>query len=497
MLTKSEILKEVSIIGGGIGGIATSIRLASAGFNVRLFEAGEKLGGKLNELKIDGFRFDTGPSLFTLPSLVEELYELAGIRNENFFQYKKLDIICKYFFEHGTVINAWQDPIRFASEIESFTSDSSQSVLEFLTRSRMLYDLTANVFIHKSFHDISTFFTRDFARAATNFYKLGAFSTMHELISKNFIDRGTIQLFDRYATYNGSNPYKAPGTLNVIPHLEHNIGAFFPENGMYSIIKSLLDLALKKGVEIHLNSKVVKILTERGRVKEIKLGNGQRIESEIIVSDIDIVYLYQLLDNYNIARRFLQQERSTSALIFYWPVNKSFPELELHNILFSNNYQEEFNYLFNKKEVFVDPTVYIFISSKKVKEDAPEGCENWFVMINVPENIGQDWGKMRSEVRKRIQEKINRALGIRIQEYISGEYCWDPPGIEEKTSSFHGSLYGTSSNSVFSAFRRHSNFSNRVKGLYFSGGSVHPGGGIPLCLSSAKIVAERIVRKYS
>ena len=489
-------MKRILVIGGGIGGLATSIRLASAGFDVQLFEASNRAGGKLNELRLDNFRFDTGPSLFTLPQLVDELFEMSEADKQDYIAYNRLDIICKYFYEDGTVINAWQDPVKFAHEIQEKTTDTASHILQFLFKSRQIYDLTAGIFIHSSFHDPATFFSMDFIKAVTRFYKLSAFSTMHQVISRSFNDSRVIQLFDRYATYNGSNPYKAPGTLNVIPHLEHNIGAYFPEEGMYSIASGLTRLAEKKGVQIHLNSKVKKIITSGSNIKGILTMDNTLSEGEIVVSDIDIVYLYKMLENYKIPDQYLKQERSTSALIFYWPVKKTFPQLELHNILFASDYREEFSFLFEKKEVYHDPTVYIFISSKKVKADAPEGCENWFVMINVPENNGQDWHSLRDTARQNIQKKINRILKTDIGSYISGEEVLDPPGIEEKTSSFHGSLYGASSNSALSAFRRHPNFSSKIRGLYFAGGSVHPGGGIPLCLASAKIVSGKIIKNH-
>jgi phytoene dehydrogenase-like protein len=194
-----------------------------------------------------------------------------------------------------------------------------------------------------------------------------------------------------------------------------------------------------------------------------------------------------LIEGAKIPRRYAKQERSTSALIFYWGMNRQFKELDIHNILFTEDYPEEFRHLFEYKTVYRDPTIYIFISSKRVVTDAPEGCENWFVMINVPENTGQDWEGIIHESRKRIIAKINRFLKTEIEQSLVFEERLDPLRIEEQTSSWHGSLYGPSSNSRLSAFLRHPNCSPGIKGLFFCGGSVHPGGGIPLCLSSAKI----------
>jgi phytoene dehydrogenase-like protein len=195
-------------------------------------------------------------------------------------------------------------------------------------------------------------------------------------------------------------------------------------------------------------------------------------------------------------KKILTQEKSSSALIFYWGIGKQFPELDLHNIFFSNNYQEEFKHIFEHKTIYSDPTIYINITSKCKPDDAPLGCENWFVMINTPNNQGQNWDELINEARKNIITKLNRLLKTDIEKHIVSENILDPRSIENKTSSHLGALYGNASNNRFAAFLRHKNFSSDIKGLYFCGGSVHPGGGIPLCLNSAKIVSKLINQDY-
>jgi len=173
-------------------------------------------------------------------------------------------------------------------------------------------------------------------------------------------------------------------------------------------------------------------------------------------------------------------------------MDREFPQLDLHNIFFSANYREEFRVLSHKQEIYDDPTVYLFVTSKVVVGDAPEGKENWYVMIHVPENLGQDWDGLIEQARKNILNKLYRMLGTKIESSILKEFVADPRSIESDTWSHRGSLYGNSSNSRVAAFSRHPNFIRKYKGLYFVGGSVHPGGGIPLCLASAKIVDHRI-----
>jgi phytoene dehydrogenase-like protein len=213
---------------------------------------------------------------------------------------------------------------------------------------------------------------------------------------------------------------------------------------------------------------------------------------------MDVYFTYKnLLNDSSKAAEIKKQERSSSALIFYWGMNKTFPTLDLHNIFFSADYQAEFDAIFNTGLPFNDPTVYINITNKlEPGKHAPIGKENWFVLINVPANNGQDWKSLEQFYRKVIIQKLNRIIGENIEPYITVDEVLTPVSIESKTASYMGSLYGTSSNSKMAAFMRHPNDSKTSNGLYFVGGSVHPGGGIPLCLSSASIVANLIKDKY-
>lgn len=486
--------QKCAIIGSGVAGIASAIRLAAKGYNVSVFEKEAGPGGKLSQIHTGGFRFDSGPSLFTMPGLVTELFALAGEDASGSFPYIALDKSCRYFWEDGTKITAWQDKKRFAGEVMEKTSVPEERLGKFLDKSKRLYDITRDVFLFNSLHKRSNYLTAPYLRTLRHLHELDAFTTMHKKNSRWFDSSKMVQLFDRYATYNGSNPYSTPATLNIIPHLEHNMGVFFPKKGMYQITESLYELALGLGVSFHFNTAVEGIDVEGKKGTALRL-NGEREEFDIIISDIDIVNLYRgLLPDIRIPRRQLSMERSSSAIIFYWGVKGNYPDLSLHNILFSDNYKNEFDMLFRRKAIFSDPTVYIFISSKVVKGDAPGGSENWYVMINAPEISGQDWKSYRSEARRNILSKIKRVLGLDIESRIVSENYMGPVEIEQNTGSFRGSLYGLSSNSRFSAFYRHPNFSRSIKNLYFTGGSVHPGGGIPLCLASAKIVDREIPR---
>ncbi|TKC00128.1 1-hydroxycarotenoid 3,4-desaturase CrtD [Pedobacter cryophilus] len=483
------------IIGAGIAGIGSAIRLAVKGYEVQVFEANSYPGGKLSEFEQGNYRFDAGPSLFTMPQYVDELFELAGKNPTEFFKYQKLEEVCRYFWDDGTMLKASSDVNQFGAEIAKKTKSSSQEIKSFLNKSERIYDITHRVFLEKSLHRLATFFNRQTFKSFLRFFEIDAFRTMAKANESFFTDEKMVQYANRFATYNGSNPYQAPATLNVIPHLEQHFGAYFPDKGMFDITQSLVKLAEDLGVKFQYQNLVDEIVVKNKKAVGIRV-NGELQESDLVISNMDVYFTYKkLLKDETQPQKILKQERSSSALIFYWGIKKEFSELGLHNIFFTQNYQKEFNHIFKTKTLFDDPTVYINISSKHKEDDAPKGCENWFTMINVPNNVGQNWEAFKLEARQNIIKKINQRLKIDLESLIENETVLDPVLIESKTSSYQGSLYGTSSNDQFSAFLRHANFSKKIGNLYFVGGSVHPGGGIPLALLSAKIVSEMIPSK--
>lgn len=485
-------MKSAVVIGSGIAGIATSIRLRKKGYNVDVFEANNYPGGKLTSFIKNGFRFDAGPSLLTMPNLVEELFELFEEDASQYFQYKKKEVVCNYFWEDGTIFSVDADAQKFAKDASKKFGVAEGKITNYLNRSRKKYELTAPIFLEKSLHQSSTYFSKETLRSFLQLGSMDIMNNLNYLNKKSFQEPHLVQMFNRYATYNGSSPYKTPGIMSMIPHLELHLGTFFPKGGMQNITNSLYELATKKGVNFHFSKRVKRILIENKRAIGIET-EQETVKADLVISNMDIFPSYKkLMPDEKHPEQTLKQERSSSALIFYWGINRTFPELDLHNILFSKNYKDEFKTIFEKKNISDDPTIYINITCKEEKNDAPKGSENWFVMVNTPGDYGQNWEKIIALTKQQILKKIKRTLGVSIEKWIVTEEILNPKLIEKKTSSYRGSLYGAASNSKFAAFLRHPNFSQKIKNLYFCGGSVHPGGGIPLCLLSAKIVADQI-----
>lgn len=489
--------RKAIVIGSGVAGMAAAIRLAVQGYETSVFERNAYPGGKLSEFIQDGYRFDAGPSLFTQPDQLLELFELAGEPIQEYIQWERVPVTCRYFFSNGKVVSAYADPEQLAGEISEQLGEPPENILNYLKESAAVYEDIGRIFLNHPLNKKATWLHGRIWKALRRLKISYLFSSMHQHNRKRFSQPETVQLFNRYATYNGSNPFRAPAMLSVIPHLELNEGTFYPKGGMIQITKALYRLACKKGVQFHFETPAGRIILHQGKAIGI-VANQKNLHADLVISNADAYFTYlQLLRDQESAAKLLRQERSSSAVIFYWGIQKSFPELQLHNIFFSADYQKEFEAIFKHHNLYQDPTIYINITSKMEAGLAPEGCENWFVMINAPSNRGQNWEQLVAELREVVLRKLSHHLGTPIEPLIATERVHNPVGIESETLSYMGSLYGTSSNSKMAAFARHANDASTIDGLYFCGGSVHPGGGIPLCLRSAAIVSELVAQKSS
>ncbi|MBN2709457.1 MAG: phytoene desaturase [Calditrichaceae bacterium] len=487
----------VNIIGAGLGGLSAGIRLAKMGFDVSIYEKNEKTGGKMNELVYDSWRFDTGPSLLTMPFIVDDLFEFAGRKREDYLKFEKVDPVCRYFFAEGSRLDVHEETDRMVEELNRFNSLELSNYFHFLAYSKKLYDNAGTIFLRTPIHEWSQWIGSLTLSDIAKLTGIDALHTMHKSISRFFKDKRLIQLFDRYATYSGSNPYTSPATLNMIPYVETGLGAYYISGGMYRLTEALEKIALEFDVKIHTNTEVAKIIHKDKKVRAIVV-NNELIETDYAVCNADVVTAYNdLIDSADALRRkYNKLEPSLSGLVFFWGVNKKHSELKHHNIFFSADYKKEFNELFMDKKPASDPTVYIAITSKTDGSHAPEYGENWFVLINMPYLKGHEkWTEIIDQTRESIFKRL-KTSGIDIRRNIEFEKVHTPLTFSELYASNRGSIYGISSNSRFTTFLRPANRSRDIKGLYFAGGSAHPGGGIPLVIQSGRFAAELINRDH-
>ncbi|MEJ2006154.1 MAG: NAD(P)/FAD-dependent oxidoreductase, partial [Cyclobacteriaceae bacterium] len=318
------------VIGSGIAGMASAVRLASSGYDVEVFESNEYPGGKLTEIRLGEYRFDAGPSLFTMPHLVDELFNLAGKEPSVYFSYHRKSISCHYFWEDGTFFKAPASTTEFSKAAAEVFDVSSDRIQAYLDETARLYNLTKDTFLAQSLHRVDSYLKKETLKTMLNAASMPLLSTLHGQNKKRLRHPKLVQLFDRFATYNGSNPYQTPGIMMLIPFLEYGIGTFFPKGGMHSITESIYKLASDIGVDFHFSTPVNEIVIDNNKVKGIKTNDGFR-EGDIVISNMDIHPTYKkLLPDILPPEKILAQERSSSALIFYWGISSEFEELDLH-----------------------------------------------------------------------------------------------------------------------------------------------------------------------
>ncbi len=491
-----KITNTVSIVGSGIAGLAAAVRLASKGHQVAVYEANDYAGGKMYEWENEGYRFDMGPSVFTMPDYVEDLFRAAGKDPADYIEIVRPELPFNYFFDDGLVLNFYADLEKLIKEVASKTLDDEETIRLYLENIQTKFDLTNTVFLQNSLHILSNYLSKDAFKGLLNFGKVEVFKSMDEANRKNFADEHTIRLFNSFASYLGSNPFKAPGVLNVISHFQLNSGIYLPVGGMRAIVNAIMKLASELGVKFHFNTPVKRILVKEGKAIGIRIPDKE-VLSDLVISNMDVYNAYkQLMPDHRGPSRVLDHQKSHSVMVFLWGVKKSFPQLTLHNMILANDMKDEYNTMFLNADIGDDFTTYIYVSNKSNKGDAPEGCENWYVLINAPHvKEGQDWEQIQKRVKTRLLQRLEKVLGEDVAPHIAFEKIQDPRDHALRTNAAFGAIYGNSFNSKFSVFLRHPNFSGKIKNLYFCGGTVHPGGGVPLSILSAKIVTDLIDKK--
>ena len=486
---------KIGIIGAGIGGLATAGLLANEGHEVHVFEKNDRVGGKMNYVEKNGFRFDTGPSLFTMPYILEKLYAKMGTTLQNELTLRPLSPICRYFYKDGTVFDCFENNTETLAQIRKFAPEDEKAYLDFLNYSENLYHKTADSFIFNPLYEFKDFKDLDLL----SFFGIDAFSTVSDRVDSKFKSLYLRNFFKRFTTYNGSSPFKAPATLNVIPHVEINQGGFYIDGGLYMLAKNLVKIAESNGVVFHFNANVKKIQTTNKKVTGI-LVNEKLFETDIVISNSDATEtVVKLLDSSAASpskkKKATAVEPSCSGFVVLLGTDTKYDQLVHHNLFFTSNYEQEFKQIFDEKVMPDDPTIYIANTSYSNPEHAPKDGSNLFILVNAPylsENY--HWGKNTTTYSDLIIDKLEKRGLTDLKKHIIFQEIITPEDFYHAYASNKGSIYGTSSNSKFAAFARPRNKYRDVDGLYLVGGSTHPGGGIPLVVQSALNAVELIHR---
>lgn len=483
--------KEIIIIGAGLGGLSAACRLAKAGFSVSVLEKNETVGGKVNIVEADGYKFDTGASLLTMRHVLEDLFDFCEKRIEDYLEILPLEPICRYFWTDGTAFDASQNIEKTESEIAKLEPQDVENFRRYLADSRQKYEISERTFLAKSLNDLPSLLT---PKNLPDLLRISTLKTLDKHNANYFKSEKLRQLFNRFATYNGSSPYQTPATFALIPYVEFGLGAWYVRGGMYQIPRALERLAAESGVKIYTESEVEKIVVENGKAVGVRVG-GEVFAADVIVSNADAIETYrELLPVEN--RKIEAREPSCSGFVLLLGTRKKFNQLAHHNIFFSDDYKAEFDAIFKEKIPAPHPTIYICATSRTDETQSPANHENLFVLINAPyTNAKVDWEKEKQNYRDLIIEKLESFGLDGLNDSIDFEEIITPTDFETKYRANKGSIYGISSNGIFSAFLRVPNKAKDVENLYFAGGATHPGGGIPLVLLSGKMTAEMIIKK--
>ncbi len=485
-------MTKIIIIGAGIGGLSAAVRLAKSGFSVSVLEKNETVGGKVNFVEANGYKFDTGASLLTMKHVLEDVFEFAGREIKDYLDIVSLEPICRYFWSDETRFDASADIAKTENEIANLEPNDVLSFRKYLADSKQKYEIAERTFLAKSLNDLPQLIRPKYLK---DLLKISTLKTLDKHNASYFKSEKLQQLFNRFATYNGSSPYEIPATFALIPYVEFGLGAWYVRGGMYEIPKALAKLASELNVEIKTNCEVEKIIIKNETAIGVKVNDGI-INADFVISNADAIETYRnLLPPEN--SKFQDREPSCSGFVLLLGTRKKFLTLAHHNIFFSDDYKAEFDAIFQRKRPAKNPTIYICATSRTDETQSPAGHENLFVLINAPyTNSRTDWQKESKSYRDLIVKKLEEFGVEDLNDSIDFEQIITPEDFEKKYRANRGSIYGISSNGIFSAFMRVPNKSKTIENLYFVGGATHPGGGIPLVLLSAKMTAEMICQNH-
>ena len=482
-------MADVVVIGGGVGGMAAALRLRAAGHDVVVVERNDVLGGKLAHRSIDGFTFDTGPSLLTLPEVFDDLLAVAGTSLAEVVDLTRLDPICRYRWADGSGFDHRASLADAAAEVERMSPGSGLGFRAHLDHGRRVWEVSQRTFLAGPMDSPTDLVRR--MRGPSDLWAIDPLRSLDARARSFLTDPRLVQWAGRYATYSGSSPFTAPATLACIPWIEQSSGAWYVRGGLADLARALGEVLTAAGVDVRTATEVEALRGDATAVRGVRLAGGETLAADVVVANVDATHLYaDLLPDQRALRRVLRAPASSSGFALLVGVEGRTDGLSHHNIAFSSDEAGEFAAIFDRRQPPVDPTLYVCASSVTDPSQAPEGCENWFVLVNVPPSSAVDWEAEAEPYRDHLLERLaahgwDLAGRLRFVEVIT------PLDIAERFRAWQGSIYGTSSNGRRAAFLRPSNRGPR-QGLYLVGGSSHPGGGLPLVATSGAIVARMV-----
>ncbi|MBE4747191.1 phytoene desaturase [Corallococcus sp. ZKHCc1 1396] len=485
--------KRVVVVGAGVGGLAAAARLARQGFDVQVFEKTRGPGGRCNQLQVDGFTWDIGPTIVLMPEVFEETFRALGRRIEDYLTLMRCDPNYRVHFRDGSDVTFTSELCTMGRELERVEPGSFQRYLSFLAQGRTQYRISLDHFVGRNFDGISDYFSPG---VLAKIFKARAHRRMYADVSRFFQDDRLRAAMTFQTMYLGVSPFESPAVYGLLPFTELGVGIWFPKGGLYAIPLALERLAREEGVRLHYGAPVERILTEGGRTTGVRLVGGEVVPADAVLCNADLPYAYEkLLDPKDAPFKRDKKLRFTSSgYMLYLGMKKKVPALLHHNVMFGRDYAGSFDDIFQRFRVPEDPSFYVNVPSHTDPSLAPEGKDALYVLVPVPhQHANLDWKTEGPKVRAKVFQRLGELGFPDLEADIEVERVFTPDDWAGTYNLARGSAFGLAQNFFQVGPFRPANVDPNVKNLFFVGASTQPGTGLPTVLISARLVTERLV----
>jgi phytoene desaturase len=488
--------QKVLIVGAGLGGIAAAARLARHGYQVTVLEKNSNPGGRCDQFTRDGHRFDIGPTLFLMPAVFAETYAALGERMESHLDLRRIDPTYRIRFDDGLQLSLTSDLEAMRPQLEAVEPGSFEGLLRYLAEGYTHYNLSLQRFVGRNFYNMLDYFS---LQNLPLLFKLKALVKHYDNIRHYFQDPHLKAAFTFQNMYLGLSPYDAPATYSLLQYTELAEGVWFPMGGMYKVIESLTSIAEANGVRFLYNTPVDQITVANRKATGVLLRDGSRMEADLVVANADLPYVYQhLLPDQAEARRLERKNYTCSAIMFYWGVDRIYPQMNFHNVFLSGDYRASFDRIFHDHSLPEEPSFYVHAPARIDPSVAPSGQDTLFVLVPVghlDDTQSQDWKALKAQARKAVLTRLAKEGMTDLEKHLKFEVSYTPQTWLRTYNLAKGSAFSLSHDFWQVGYLRPHNRHRRYRNLYFVGGSTHPGTGLPMVLISARLTTERILQE--
>jgi len=492
-------MSSVIIIGAGMGGLATALRLRHHGFEVNVFEKQPRPGGRSYIIEEDGYRVDTGPTILVMKDTFVELYDSLGLNLHERLSLVQLDPNYRIYFHDHSSIDLFSNMAHLAAEVEKVEPGASERLFQFLGANAAKYEL-GMPFVERNYDHIT-----DLANpvAGWRLLKTKAHQSLYGQVSRYFKSDKLRKAFSFHSMFLGLSPFDSLAMYSLITYADLALGMWYPKGGIYRIVEDMVAIAEEQGVGLHMNAPVKQILIENGKARGVMLESGEIIRADIVISNADLPYTYQNLIDWSHRDKFSDRRLSNmdfacSGYLLYLGIDKVYPHLQHQGLYFSEDYRANLNDIFKDKNLPQEPSFHLNVPTQTDTSLAPEGHSLIYVLAPMPNlTAGIEWDQAAGIVREKLLVQLENIIDPDIRSHIVWERQYTPVDFKQNLNAMYGTAFGSLSHGFFqsSYFRPH-NKSEDVDGLYFVGQGTYPGIGMPMVIISSRLVAERILEVW-